>query len=55
MEASIVAQQAVLQQNIAYSVIKQAANTEKAIANMVDQATQSVPTGSRGNVVNISA
>jgi hypothetical protein len=55
MEAAIAAQQAVLQQNIGFSVIKQAANVEKAIANMVDQATQNVPTGSRGGLVNISA
>lgn len=55
MEAGIAAQQAVLMQNIGLSVMKQASNMEKAIANMVEQAVQNVPTGSRGGLVNISA
>lgn len=55
MEAAIAAQQAVLMQNVGLSVMKQAANIEKAVANMIDQAVQSVPAGSRGGIVNISA
>lgn len=55
MEAGIAAQQAVFRQNMALSVMKQASGMEKALANMVEQVAQSVPTGSRGSVVNISA
>ena len=35
MEAALIAQQAIIQQNIALAVIKQAAQSDQAIANML--------------------
>lgn len=54
--AGIAAQQALTQQAIALSVLKQAADADKAIANMLQNAVESVPVSqARGSSVNISA
>lgn len=53
--SGIAAQQAILQQNIALSVIKQSADADKAIANILAEAVQSVPSGSLGGNVNLLA
>ncbi|MFN3701442.1 MAG: hypothetical protein ACK4VI_07970 [Alphaproteobacteria bacterium] len=50
--ATMVAQQAILQQNVALSVIKQAAEQQNAIIAMLEQM---VPAGSRGANVNLTA
>jgi len=56
ISAGIAAQQAMLRQNVALSVIKQNANQEKQIANILQQAVEAVPAGSsRGTNVNITA
>jgi hypothetical protein len=52
----IAAQMALNQQNVALSVIKQAADADKAIANILQTAADSVPAStSRGGNVNIRA
>ncbi len=56
LPAALSAQQAITQQNVALSVVKSSADAEKAIANILTEASQNVPTGSgRGSVVNITA
>lgn len=53
--AGLAAQQAVAQQNIALSVIKQSAQADQAIADLVADAVESAPTtGSRGSLVNFT-
>ncbi len=52
--ADIALQQAVLQQNIALSVIKGAANADKAIANILEESLTVTPSGRGGNI-NFSA
>jgi hypothetical protein len=53
--AALAAQQAILQQNIALSVLKTAAQADQAIANILAQAAQSVPTSSLGGNLNTLA
>lgn len=56
MEAALVAQQSILQQNIAMSVIKQANDMQKAMADILMQSAANVPvSASRGTSVNLSA
>ena len=50
----IEAQQAILQQNIALSVIKSAANADKAVANILEQSLTVGPSA-RGGHINLSA
>ena len=53
---TVAAEQGILRQNIALSVIKQSADQAKAIANILDQAVRSAPvSGTRGSNVNFSA
>ena len=53
---TIAAEQGILRQNIALSVIKQSADQSKAIASILDQAVRSAPvSGSRGTNVSFSA
>ncbi len=55
-ELGVAVQNAVLRQNITVSLIKQVAQQEQAIANLVDSVAQSVPvSSSRGGNVNIRA
>ncbi len=53
--SGIAAEQALLRQAVALSVLKQSAQADKAIANILEQAVQSVPASGRGGIVNISA
>lgn len=56
LPAGIAAKMAVERQNFALSAVKSAAQSEQAIANLVDQAARSAPVSSvRGTNVNISA
>lgn len=55
LPAGIAAQQALNQQNVALSVIRSSAESDQAIAEILTEATDSVPTGSRGSIVNITA
>lgn len=55
LPAGIAAQQAQLQQNVALSAIKSSAEADRAIAEILAESTSSVPTGSRGSIVNITA
>jgi hypothetical protein len=50
----IAARTAITQQNIALSVIKQSADADKAIANILDKSLSVTPSG-RGGHVNLSA
>jgi len=51
----IAMQMAVTRQNVAVSIMKQAAETERAMANILAQAVSNVPTSGRGGIVNTSA
>lgn len=51
----VAAQQALFQQNVTVSMMKQASEMQQAMVSMLDQTAQNVPTGSRGGNVNISA
>lgn len=53
--AAIAAQTAVLKQNVALSLIKQSNDQAQALVGILDEAARSIPTGSRGNSVNITA
>lgn len=53
MSAIIAAEQAILQQNVALSVLKQSAQADKAIANILEQTVQASKT--LGTNVNIRA
>lgn len=55
LPASIAAQAAITQQNVALSVIKQAAQADRQIANILENAIQNVPTSRLGGNVNFSA
>lgn len=55
MIAGIAAKQAMTQQAVALEVVKQQANVQQALANMIDQTARSVPAGSTGGTVNITA
>jgi hypothetical protein len=54
--AGIAAEQAILRQNVALSVIKQSAEQAQAIAQIIDESSRSAPlSGLRGAHVNIHA
>ena len=54
--AGIAAEQAILRQNVALSVIKQSADQAQAIVQILDESLRSAPVSSaRGTNVNISA
>ncbi len=53
--AGIAAQQALTQQAIALETVKKSAEADQAIANLLADAVDNVPKGSRGSVVNITA
>lgn len=54
--AGYAAELALNRQNIALSVVKAAADADKAIANILDQAVRSAPvSGARGTSLNITA
>lgn len=54
--AGIAAEQAILRQNVALSVIKQSAEQAQAIAQIIDQSARSAPvSGTRGTNINIRA
>jgi hypothetical protein len=55
LPAGIAAQAAITQQNVALSVIKQAAQADRQIANILENAIQNVPTSRLGSNVNFSA
>lgn len=55
LPAAISAQMAINQQNVAMAMMKSSAQADRAIANILEQAISSVPTGSRGGLVNFSA
>lgn len=53
---TIAAEQALTRQNIALSVIKQTADQQKLLAEIIDQAARSAPlSGARGTNVNLQA
>lgn len=53
---AIAAEQSILRQNIALSVIKQSADQDQAIANILEQAVRSAPvSASRGTNINTTA
>jgi len=53
--AGVAVQQAMIRQELAVSMVRQSANADKAIANMLEQAVDSVPASGRGSSVDISA
>ena len=53
--AGIAAQQALTQQAIALETVKKSNEADQAIANLLAEAVDNVPTGSRGSIVNITA
>ena len=54
--AAIAAEQAIIKQNVALSVVKASAEADRAIANILDQAARSAPvSGTLGTNVRISA
>lgn len=53
--AAFAAEQAVLRQNIAMSVIKQAADADKQILKILEQSLTTVQDAGRGTHVNITA
>lgn len=55
MPAAISAQMAMNQQNVAMAMLKSSAQADRAIANILMEAVQNVPTGSRGGAVNFTA
>jgi transcriptional regulator len=48
-------QMAMTRQNVAVSVIKQNADAQRQMANILAQAVQNVPVSGRGGIVNTSA
>ncbi|MFH1157357.1 MAG: hypothetical protein V1721_00490 [Pseudomonadota bacterium] len=52
--AALALQQASLQTNIALALIKNNAQTEQALVNMIAQTVQSSPSGGRGKNIDIS-
>lgn len=55
MEATITAQIAMTQQAVALSVMKQNADMQAKMADILMQSVVTVPTGGRGGLVNMSA
>lgn len=55
LPAAISAQMAINQQNVAMAMLKSSAQADRAIANLLADAIQNVPTGSRGGSVNFTA
>ncbi|MCC6598420.1 MAG: hypothetical protein IT559_06490 [Alphaproteobacteria bacterium] len=56
LPAAIAAEQGLLRQNVALSVIKQSADQEQAIAQILEQAVRSAPVSSaRGTNVDLTA
>ena len=55
--STIVAQQVTAQASLAQNAVKASAQSGQAIANLVEQVSQSTPTpsGGRGSIINISA
>jgi len=54
--AGIAAEQAILRQNVALSVIKQSANQAQALVQILDESSRSAPvSGTRGSNLNIKA
>jgi len=54
--AGIAAEQAILRQNVALSVVKASADADQAMANLLAESAQSAPiSGTRGTNVNITA
>lgn len=54
--AGIAAEQAILKQNVALSVIKQSAEQAQALAQIIDQSARSAPvSATRGSNINIRA
>ena len=54
--ATIAAEQGILRQNVALSVIKQSAEQQQQLVRILDEAARSAPvSGTRGTNVNISA
>ena len=52
--AALALQQASLQTNIAMAMIKQGAQTEQSLVNMIAQTIQSSPSGGRGQSLDIT-
>lgn len=55
LPAAIGAQMAMNQNNVAMAMLKSSAQADRQIANILTEAIENVPTGSRGGNVNISA
>jgi hypothetical protein len=55
MEAGITAQIAMTQQAVALSVMKQSADMQQKMADILMESIVSVPTGGRGGLVNMTA
>ncbi len=55
MTAAIEAQMALSQQRALMGIIKQSVVAERQVVNILTEAVQTVPAGSRGNIVNTSA
>ncbi|MCB9965457.1 MAG: hypothetical protein H6855_05195 [Rhodospirillales bacterium] len=55
LPAGIAAQQALTQQAVALETVKKSAEADRALANILAETVDNVPTGSRGTVVNIQA
>lgn len=55
MEAAIAAQMAMTQQTVALSMLKQAAQQQQQVAEILLQSVATVPTGSLGGLVDIAA
>lgn len=54
--AAIAAEAAILRQNVALSVVRQSAEADQAIANIIQQSAENIAVNaSRGNTVNIRA
>ncbi len=54
IEDAVIAQQAMVQQNIAMAVLKKSADMQQQIANIIAQSV-SVPASSLGGIVNVTA
>ena len=52
--SQIAAQQALLRQNVALSVIKQAADQQKALVSILDESIRTIAASQRGTNLNIS-
>ncbi|MBU0801019.1 MAG: hypothetical protein KKA05_08430 [Alphaproteobacteria bacterium] len=55
MEAGITAQIAMTQQAVALSVLKQSADMQQKMADILMESIVNVPTGGRGGLVNMTA